>query len=59
MLKDVLKSKSNVDVVKLHKSGGVVPRNPKVRQKARSYKMRVNSIMFLETIISFAVYIYN
>eukprot|EP00268_Persea_americana_P017427 TRINITY_DN1838_c0_g2_i9.p1 TRINITY_DN1838_c0_g2~~TRINITY_DN1838_c0_g2_i9.p1 ORF type:complete len:425 (-),score=89.91 TRINITY_DN1838_c0_g2_i9:266-1540(-) len=40
MLKDVLKSKSNVDVVKLHKSGGVVPRNPKVRQKARSYKIR-------------------
>lgn len=47
MLKDVLKSKSNVDVVKLHKSGGVVPRNPKVRQKARSYKIRVKETFHL------------
>ncbi|KAL4195227.1 hypothetical protein AMTRI_Chr05g72260 [Amborella trichopoda] len=40
MLKDVLKTKPNVDIVKLHKSGGVVPRNPKFRQKARSYRIR-------------------
>ncbi|XP_068650082.1 protein CLP1 homolog [Aristolochia californica] len=40
MLKDVLKGKSNVDVVKLHKSGGVVSRNPKIRQKARSFRIR-------------------
>ncbi|CAL5367935.1 unnamed protein product [Camellia sinensis] len=40
MLKDVLKSKPNVDVVKLQKSGGVVSRNAKVRQKARSYRIR-------------------
>ncbi|OVA00308.1 Pre-mRNA cleavage complex II Clp1 [Macleaya cordata] len=40
MLKDVLKNKPNVDVVKLQKSGGVVSRNPKLRQKARSYRIR-------------------
>ncbi|GMP28981.1 hypothetical protein CsSME_00004290 [Camellia sinensis var. sinensis] len=40
MLKDVLKSKPNVDVVKLQKSDGVVSRNAKVRQKARSYRIR-------------------
>lgn len=40
MLKDVLKNKPNVDVVKLQKSGGVVARNPKVRQRARSYRIR-------------------
>ncbi|KAK1298731.1 hypothetical protein QJS10_CPB14g01393 [Acorus calamus] len=41
MLKnDVLKKKSNVDIVKLHKSGGVVPRNTKFRQKARSFRIR-------------------
>ncbi|XAR71225.1 hypothetical protein NMG60_11028392 [Bertholletia excelsa] len=40
MLKDVLKRKPNVDVVKLQKSGGVVSRNAKVRQKARSYRIR-------------------
>ncbi|KAL5999886.1 hypothetical protein ACLOJK_034563 [Asimina triloba] len=43
MLKDVLKNKSNVDIVKLHKSGGVVPRNTKFRQKARSYRIRDNN----------------
>lgn len=46
MLKDVLKSKPNVDVVKLQKSGGVVSRNAKVRQKARSYRIRVNISLF-------------
>ncbi|KAL3844252.1 hypothetical protein ACJIZ3_001655 [Penstemon smallii] len=40
MLKDVLKNKGNVDVVKLQKSGGVVSRNAKVRQKSRAYKIR-------------------
>lgn len=42
MLKDVLKNKPNVDVVKLQKSGGVVSRGAKFRQKARSYRIRVN-----------------
>jgi polyribonucleotide 5'-hydroxyl-kinase len=42
MLRDVLKNKPNVDVVKLQKSGGVVSRNAKVRQKARSYRIRVS-----------------
>lgn len=41
MLRDVLKSKPNVDVVKLQKSGGVVSRNAKVRQKARGHRIRV------------------
>lgn len=41
MLRDVLKSKGNVDVVKLQKSGGVVSRNAKVRQKARAFRIRV------------------
>ncbi|CAN1153101.1 Protein CLP1 homolog [Linum perenne] len=40
MLRDVLRSKPNVDVVKLQKSGGVVSRSPKLRQKSRSYKIR-------------------
>ncbi|XP_057776196.1 protein CLP1 homolog [Salvia miltiorrhiza] len=40
MLRDVLKSKANVDVVKLQKSGGVVSRNAKVRQKARGSRIR-------------------
>ncbi|KAM7511383.1 hypothetical protein LguiB_010258 [Lonicera macranthoides] len=40
MLRDVLKDKPNVDVVKLQRSGGVVSRNAKVRQKARSFRIR-------------------
>ncbi|KAG8387290.1 hypothetical protein BUALT_Bualt02G0006000 [Buddleja alternifolia] len=40
MLKDVLKNKPNVDVVKLQKSGGVVSRNAKIRQKARAFRIR-------------------
>ncbi|KAI8007044.1 hypothetical protein LOK49_LG07G02871 [Camellia lanceoleosa] len=39
-LKVVLKSKPDVDVVKLQKSGGVVSRNSKVRQQSRSYRIR-------------------
>lgn len=46
LLKDVLKSKPNVDVVKLQKSGGVVSRNPKVRQKARGNRIRVMIPLF-------------
>lgn len=46
MLKDVLKSKPNVDVVKLQKSGGVVSRNAKVRQKARGHRIRVKDFNF-------------
>lgn len=42
MLNYALKSKPNVDVVKLQKSGGVVSRNAKVRQKSRGYRIRVN-----------------
>lgn len=40
VLKDALKSKSKVDVVKLQKSGGVVSRNAKFRQKSRGYRIR-------------------
>ncbi|XP_050383366.1 protein CLP1 homolog [Argentina anserina] len=40
LLRDVLKNKPNVDVVKLHKSGGVVSRNAKFRQKSRSHRIR-------------------
>ncbi|KAL8172367.1 hypothetical protein V2J09_024171 [Rumex salicifolius] len=40
MLKSVMKSKPKVDVVKLQKSGGVVSRNAKFRQKTRSYRIR-------------------
>ncbi|KAG8501582.1 hypothetical protein CXB51_003936 [Gossypium anomalum] len=40
MLKAVAKSKPNVDVVKLQKSGGVVSRNAKYRQKSRGYRIR-------------------
>ncbi|CAN6472579.1 unnamed protein product [Victoria cruziana] len=42
MLKDVLKTKGNVDVVKLHKSGGVVTRNSKFRQRARNDRISVS-----------------
>lgn len=41
--KDVLKINPNVDVVKLQRSGGVVSRNPKYRQKFRSLRTRVSS----------------
>ncbi|XP_050224930.1 protein CLP1 homolog [Mercurialis annua] len=40
MLRDMLRSKPNVDVVKLQKSGGVVSRSSKVRQRTRSYRIR-------------------
>lgn len=47
MLKDVLRSKSNVDVVKLHKSGGVVARTGKVRQRSRNYRIQVSNFSFI------------
>ncbi|ESQ49618.1 hypothetical protein EUTSA_v10020725mg [Eutrema salsugineum] len=40
MLKDVLRSKSNVDVVKLHKSGGVVARDSNYRKGSRSSRIQ-------------------
>lgn len=40
MLRGVVSSKGNVDVVKLQKSGGTVSRNVKVRQKARGSRIR-------------------
>ncbi|KAL5582386.1 hypothetical protein UlMin_014828 [Ulmus minor] len=41
MLRDVLRNKQpNVDVVKLKRSGGVVSRSSKYRQKTRSYRIR-------------------
>ncbi|KAK9067243.1 hypothetical protein SSX86_014569 [Deinandra increscens subsp. villosa] len=40
MLKDALKQKQNVDVVKLQKSGGVVSRNSKFRAIARNQRIR-------------------
>ena len=49
MLRDVLRNKQpNVDVVKLQRSGGVVSRNSKYRQRTRSYRIRVlSSFMIL------------
>ena len=41
MLKDAVQSKPNIDVVKLHKSEGVVLRNSKYRQKTRSFRIKV------------------
>ncbi|KAG8047611.1 hypothetical protein GUJ93_ZPchr0008g12049 [Zizania palustris] len=40
MLKDAIQSKPNIDVVKLHKSEGVVLRNPKYRQKNKSFRIK-------------------
>ncbi|KAG8044462.1 hypothetical protein GUJ93_ZPchr0121g47 [Zizania palustris] len=42
MLKDAVQSKPNIDVVKLHKSEGVVLRNPKYRQKNRSFRIKAD-----------------
>lgn len=47
MLRDVLKNKPSVDVVKLQRSGGVVSRNAKFRQKSRSHRIRVNIIFYV------------
>ncbi|RYR04536.1 hypothetical protein HN51_041210 [Arachis hypogaea] len=40
MLIDVLKGEPKVDVVKLQRSGGVLSRNVKVHQKARTFRIR-------------------
>lgn len=42
MLKDVLKDRPGVDIVKLHKSGGVVNRNSKYRSRTRVLKTKVH-----------------
>lgn len=44
MLQEVLKERPGVEIVKLHKSGGVVNRNSKYRQRSRVQKTRVRSI---------------
>jgi polyribonucleotide 5'-hydroxyl-kinase len=49
MLKDAVQSKSNIDVVKLHKSEGVVLRNTKYRQKTRSFRIRVSYFSGVES----------
>ena len=41
MLQEVLKVRPGVDIVKLHKSGGVVNRNSKYRQRSRVQKTKV------------------
>jgi hypothetical protein len=46
MLQDVLKDRPGVDIVKLHKSGGVVNRNAKYRQRSRIHKTRVRPPAF-------------
>jgi hypothetical protein len=46
MLQDVLKDRPGVDIVKLHKSGGVVNRNAKYRQRSRIQKTRVRAPAF-------------
>ena len=45
MLKDFLKGKENVDIVKLHKSREVVPSNYKYQQHMRIYRRRVRAMM--------------
>uniref|UniRef100_A0A0D6R4E5 Protein CLP1 homolog n=1 Tax=Araucaria cunninghamii TaxID=56994 RepID=A0A0D6R4E5_ARACU len=40
MLKDMLKGKTNIDIVKLHRSGGVVSRNAKYRSRMRVCRTR-------------------
>ena len=47
MLKDAVRSKSNINVIKLHKSEGVVPRNSKYRQKTRSFRIKVSCSIYL------------
>ena len=45
MLKDVLKGKANVYIVKLHKSREVLPRNYKYRQHMCIHRTRVREMM--------------
>lgn len=57
MLRDVLKNKPNIDVVKLQKSGGVVSRNAKVRQKSRSCRIKVAATSVVSSKLTFIVYL--
>ena len=54
-LKYVLKGKANVDIVKLHKSREVVPRNYKYRQHMHIYRTRVRAMMQYHDIILIVV----
>ena len=45
MLQEVLKERPGVDIVKLHKSGGVVSRNTKYRQRSRIQKTKVTYLV--------------
>eukprot|EP00249_Psilotum_nudum_P015885 c25571_g1_i1 orf=629-1477(+) len=40
MLSDMFRSKSGIDILKLHKSGGVVARSPKYRQQMRNSRIK-------------------
>ena len=51
MLKDVLKGKENVDIVKHHKSRDVVPINYKYRQHMRIYRTWVRAMIQYHDII--------
>ena len=51
MLKDVLKGKAKVDIVKLHKSREVVPRNYKYRQHMCIYSTRVRAMIHYHDIL--------
>ena len=51
MLKSVLKGKSKVDIVKLHKSREVVPRNYKYRKHMHIYMTRVREMMHYHDIL--------
>ena len=57
MLKYVLKSKANVDIVKLHKSREVVPRNYKYLQHMLIYRTHVREMMqYHEILLNFSFF---
>ena len=51
MLKDVLKGKEKIDIVKLHKSREVVPRNYKYQQHMCIYRTWVREMMHYHDIL--------
>ena len=51
MLKDVLKGKTKVDIVKLHKSREFLPRNYKYRQHMHVYRTHVRAMMHYHDIL--------
>ena len=51
MFKDILKGKAKVDIVKLHKSKEVVPRNYKYRQHMCIYSTRVRAMIHYHDIL--------